>query len=71
MKETNENHGRRVMIKADGSWTVCIFEFDSGDGRGVTWQHGRGIGKNNSVEDFTRHFVEKGYTIATWSEVWN
>lgn len=69
VKDEDTDHGRRVMIKADGSYTLWKIEFDSCDGRGVAWQRGRGVGKSNTVEETTRHFVKKGYTVVEWSDV--
>lgn len=56
------------MITTDGPWTVCKFEFDA-DGQGVAWHQGRSIGQSNSVENYTRHFSEKGYTVVMWGDV--
>lgn len=65
-RNTDKRHGRRVMITTDDMWSVWRFEFDAGDGQGVVWHQGRGTGLSNSVENITRHFSEKGYTIVEW-----
>lgn len=57
------------MITTDGVWTVWRFEFDTGEGQGVTWQNARGYGPVNSVEKSTGHFIKKGYTIIKWKDV--
>ena len=67
--DENTKHDRRVMITTKGSWTIWRFEFDAGDGQGVVWHQGRGAGGSSSVENSTRHFIKKGYTVVTWGDV--
>jgi len=56
----------RFMIKKDGIWTIIKFEFDEQDGMGAIWRYARGIGY--LVENITRHFLNRGYTITEWDE---
>lgn len=65
----NINHGRKAMITTEGPWIVWRFEFDVGEGQGVAWHQGRCTGQGNSVENSTRHFIDKGYTVVTWGDV--
>ena len=56
----------QAMFKTDDDWTVCRFEFDTGEGRGTKWQTGR---STKDVEKMSCLFRDRGYVIVDWKEV--
>lgn len=58
----------KCMVEKDGNsiWVRVLFEFDTGDGKGMQWQSGRSIG--NSVDKIKQHFIDKGYEIIPFND---